>query len=99
MPSEKTIPLTIATCLTVGGLLVGAGISWGDMAKKTDLDALKGRVNEVETNHKLLSQKLDYVIKDTTDANSKLDFIIKEILRVRSGDQQPPSATPSPLNR
>ena len=83
--------------------MVGAGVSWGAKADKTEVktevDGLKNRVNEIETNHKLLAQKMDYVIRDTTDANAKLDFIIKEILRSREGSSQPPSATPSPLNR
>ena len=97
--SEKAVPLTLATLLAIGGILVGAGVSWGAKADKTEVDGLKTKVNEIETNHKLLAQKMDYVIRDTTDANAKLDFIIKEILRSREGSQQPPSATPSPLNR
>lgn len=96
MPQKLTIPFSI---IGFTAFIWVCASAFGTKADKTETETLRTKVIEIEKAHALLTQKIDYVIRDTTDANSKLDFIIKEILRSRSGDQQPPGATPSPLNR
>ena len=96
MPQKLTIPFSI---IGFGAFVWACSAAFGTKADKTETETLRSKIIEVEKSHALLSQKMDYVIRDTTDANSKLDFIIKEILRSREGNSQPPSATPTPLNR
>lgn len=95
MTSKLTIPFSVIGLVAFAWACSAA---FGSKADKTETEALRNRVQEIEKAHAVLSLKIDYVIRDTTDANGKLDYIIKEMGRNRD-NHQPPSPTPIPLNR
>lgn len=97
MPTKLTIPFSVIGFVL---FIYACASHLNGKADKGETDAIRKNITEVEKNHALLAQKIDYVIRDTTDANSKLDFIIKEMLRSRDPSSQlPPPPTPSPLSK
>jgi hypothetical protein len=103
MPSEKPISLSVATVLTVGGMLVGGGISWGAKADKGEVDTIRKEMGEmrekareesvIQRNILNLMERMDKRMERIED---KQDYMIREQYKRWSGDTQPPASTPSP---
>lgn len=100
MPNKLTIPFSIIGLI---GFVWICAEAFGGKADKAETDAIRARITEVETAHKLANQKQDQMLEMVKDIRDTQKWMVQELWRVSgpANNMQPPSSTPvpNPLNR